>query len=142
MDYIQLTSPCGIDCFNCEIFEKNVTPELQNRLGSIFGKKPEEITCRGCRVSGCLFIPYPCPTKVCVESKGVDFCCDCDEFPCDKLHPCADRADALPHNLKLFNLCRIKAVGLENWAKETKAIRRKYFKGKMMIGKGPQEADS
>ncbi|RPI75230.1 MAG: DUF3795 domain-containing protein [Desulfobacteraceae bacterium] len=138
MDYKRYTAFCGIDCFNCEVFKENVTPELQNRLASIYKKKPEEIKCNGCRDSGCLILPYPCPTKACAGQKGVDFCSDCAEFPCNRLQPCSDKADRLPHNLKVFNLCRIKAVGLDQWAKETPEIRARYFKGEMIIGKGPQ----
>jgi hypothetical protein len=138
MDYKRFTAFCGIDCFNCEVFKDKVTPELQNRLAPVFNKKPEEIRCEGCRDSGCLLLPNACPTKACAENKKVAFCSDCKEFPCKYLQPCSHSADRLPHNLKVFNLCRIKAVGLEQWAKETPEIRARYFKGEMIIGKGPQ----
>lgn len=141
MDYKKLTAPCGIDCFNCEVFKDNVTPKLQERLAPVFRKKPEEITCEGCRTSGCLLIPFECPTRECVDKKGHEFCSECDEFPCNRLHPCADKAGSLPHNLKLFNLCRIKTKGIEKWAQEAKGIRERYFKGEMIIGKGPQLQD-
>jgi len=36
----------------------------------------------------------------------------------------------------LFNLYRIKAVGLEAWKKDAGEIRKKYFKGTYHIGKG------
>ena len=51
-----------------------------------------------------------------------------NEFPCDNLHPYADKATDLPHNIKVFNLCLIKKMGLEQWAK-TKAseVRKIYF---------------
>ncbi len=39
--------------------------------------------------------------------------------------------------MKLFNLCRIKAVGLDEWAKEAPGIRKRYFTGKFIIGLGP-----
>jgi hypothetical protein len=44
------------------------------------------------------------------------------------MHPYADKAGALPHNIKVFNLCLIKKMGLEKWAK-TKAseVRKIYF---------------
>lgn len=138
MDYARYTAFCGIDCFNCEVFRDNVTSELQDQLALVFKKRPEEIQCKGCRDGGCLLLPYACPTKECAERKGVGSCGDCPGFPCRLLQPCRDKADHLPHNLKVFNLCRIKAVGLEQWAKETPEIRARYFKGEMIIGKGPQ----
>jgi hypothetical protein len=33
-------------------------------------------------------------------------------------HPYADQATARPHNTKLFNLCLIKKIGLDQWAKD------------------------
>ena len=42
--------------------------------------------------------------------------------------------------VKLFNLCRIKAVGLSQWAaKEAQLIRQRYFSGKFIPGSGPVE---
>ncbi|MCB2166737.1 MAG: hypothetical protein KQI78_03680 [Deltaproteobacteria bacterium] len=52
-----------------------------------------------------------------------------DNFPCDYLHPYSDQAMKL-HNTKVFNLCRIKKVGLEKWAKEEAGdILDKYYYG-------------
>lgn len=137
MEYRKLTAPCGIDCFNCEIFKDNITDEVRKRIAPYLKKSPENFQCEGCRVSGCMLIPKECETKKCVEAKGHEFCFECEAFPCNKLHPSSDRADKLSHNLKLFNLCRIKAVGFDEWVKESKIIRERYYKGKMVIGSGP-----
>lgn len=134
----QLTAPCGIDCFNCEMFECNITEEFKNRIAGLVKCKPEEIPCKGCRVQGCCSVLMKdCKTLACVKEKGVDFCYECDEFPCSKLQPCASRAEKLPHNMKVFNLCRIKQIGLEAWAAETRENRKKYFDGEMVLGAGP-----
>lgn len=141
MDYKKLTAPCGMDCFNCDIFADNINDEVRKRIAPYLNKDPENFQCEGCRISGCVFIPNECATKKCVESKGHEFCSDCNSFPCSKLQPCSDRAERLPHNIKLFNLCRIKASGIDEWTKETKTIRGKYFKGKIVIGAGPSLND-
>ena len=139
IDYKKLTSPCGIDCFNCELFEDNVTKEMQQRIGTMMGIPPEKVTCGSCRITGCLLIQGDCKHKSCVDNKGIEFCFECSEFPCNKLHPALDRADRLPHNMKMFNLCRIKNVGLEKWAKEESLeIRKRYKEGIIEIGNGPQ----
>jgi hypothetical protein len=79
-----------------------------------------------------------CATYVCAEKKGVEFCFECGEFPCSKLLPVADGADRYPHNHKLYNLCRMKLVGIDKWAEEESMdIRVKYFKGKFVVGAGP-----
>ncbi len=54
------------------------------------------------------------------------------------LHPAADRAETLPHNLKVFNLSRIRLLGARAWLEqEAGQSRRKYYKGKMVVGQGP-----
>jgi len=80
-----------------------------------------------------------CETLECVKSKNLDFCYECSEFPCSKLQPLAEGADRYPHNLKVYNLITIKNKGIEKWASETVKIRDLYFRGKFMIGAGPQK---
>jgi hypothetical protein len=49
----------------------------------------------------------------------------------------ANKAEMYPHNMKLYNLCRIKKIGLERWIEEEAGeIRSKYFTGKFIVGKG------
>jgi len=64
----------------------------------------------------------------CSKGKGHSFCGDCEDFPCEHLHPYADKAGELPHNTKVFNLCLIHKMGVEKWA-ETRAagVRNTYF---------------
>jgi hypothetical protein len=134
-----LTAPCGLDCFNCEIYEKNITEEMKKQFASKIQKDPEEVACKGCRIEkGCRHLGQPCETLKCIEDKGLEFCFECKEFPCVKLQPAKEGADRYPHNFKLFNLCRMKAVGVEKWAKEeAKLIRQRYYLGKFIPGSGP-----
>ncbi len=79
-----------------------------------------------------------CETYHCATGKGVEFCFECGDFPCPKLQPVREGADNYPHNFKLYNLCRIKRIGVERWAEEESAeIRRKYYTGKFVPGNGP-----
>lgn len=138
MDYRKLTSPCGIDCFNCELYRDNVTPEMQAFVGKHIGLPAEEVVCEGCRLSGCIITRGKCECLECVGSHGVEFCHECEEFPCNILQPCFDKAQNYPQNFKLFNLLRMKKVGLETWAREeSKQIRRRYKEGILYIGSGP-----
>lgn len=52
--------------------------------------------------------------------------------------PSVDKAETLPHNMKMFNLCRIHAIGAEEFTKESVKIKATYYKGTMEIGKGPK----
>jgi hypothetical protein len=133
-----LTAPCGLDCFNCEVHENNVTDEMRKMFSANTGLSPEKVQCKGCRdQKGERLGMSLCETYKCVNEKGVEFCHECDEFPCQKLQPAADGASRFPHNMKVYNLCRMKAVGLDQWAKEASEIRKRYFAGKFIVGKGP-----
>ena len=140
----ELTAPCGIDCFNCQIYKDVITDEFKNKLAVAYGIAPKNIPCSGCRALKGTRVAFDtrqvftCDTYTCVTDRGHEFCFECADFPCNRLQPTADRAETFPHNMKVFNLCRMKAVGPEKWAEEEAAlIRLKYYKGKLVIGKGP-----
>jgi hypothetical protein len=39
--------------------------------------------------------------------------------------------------MKLYNLCRIKKIGLDTWVEEeAEQIRKKYFTGRFVVGSG------
>ncbi len=134
-----LTAPCGLDCFNCLIHESNMTDEIATMVSTMM-KIPKESVgpCKGCRQQdGKHFhLPDGCATLDCVKANGVQFCSDCNDFPCPRLAPVADLADQRPHNIKLYNLCRIKKSGIERWIEEAGQIRKGYFTGKFIVGKG------
>jgi hypothetical protein len=139
MDYYQMTAPCGLDCFNCHFYLAREDKEAMNtvkKLSEEFNIPVEIMLCKGCRShNGRIPLQkhvfgdaHRCAAYECSQGKGFEYCGDCDEFPCDNLHPYADKASDLPHNIKVFNLCLIKKMGLEEWAK-TKAseVRKIYF---------------
>jgi hypothetical protein len=135
----ELTAPCGMDCFNCELFESNMTESVMQSLALRLGRLPEGLPCRGCRrQDGCRLSSGDCPTRACARDRRVFFCFECRDFPCERFTPAVDGADRSLHNLKLFNLCRMKVVGLERWAhEESLMIRMRYLKGRPMVGCGP-----
>ncbi len=94
--------------------------------------------CNGCRAeNGCCKLhdlPGGCRVYGCSKEMKVDFCFQCDDFPCDYLHPYADMASSLPHNTKVFNLCLIKKMGLEAWAEEkAKKVNETYLKSEWTL---------
>lgn len=135
-----LTAPCGLDCFNCELHEDNLTKDLKDLIHTKLGVPKDEIPCKGCRQQDGRHYHLPpegCATLSCAKTKGVELCCDCTDFPCAFLAPTADKAAQYPHNMKVYNLCRIKKVGIERWIEEEAGqIRKKYFTGKFVVGKG------
>jgi hypothetical protein len=141
MDYLQLTAPCGLDCFNCHFYLAHHDQAAKSTLETysrLMGLPLEVMLCRGCRdQQGVIKLhqvtfnrpaPEPCRVYACTAGRGLDFCHACQDFPCDHLHPCADRADKVPHNTKVFNLCLIKKMGVETWAREKAGqVRETYF---------------
>jgi hypothetical protein len=139
MDKKLLTSPCGLACFNCATYEGNITEEWKKEVSEIFKIPVEETSCKGCRdeKGNCKFtINNECATWNCVQEKGVNFCYECEEFPCKLLAPSKKGADFL-HNMKVYNLCRMKLNGIDNWIEEAGEIRNRYYEGEFLIGKGP-----
>ena len=138
-DIFAQTAPCGLDCFNCELFEGNLTEERRAAFAARFNRPAADVGCRGCRTEGgCTFLETPCPTRACVTERELQFCSQCDDFPCARLMPSRDGADRYPHNIKLYNLCRIQAVGLQRWAEEEAAqVRERYYHGTFRPGHGP-----
>ncbi len=136
MGYENMTAPCGLACFDCVVYLANADEAMRALVSKQFDIPPEKIGCTGCRnIDGkCPVSPIECSVYPCAQEKGVTFCCDCDEFPCDKLHPYADQADKLPHNAKVFNLCLIKKMGVDAWAKErARKVRKTYYSKKWVM---------
>jgi len=109
--------------------------EKRSMILEEFGIPVKQAVCEGCRnekgeirhnSTRCSVYPYP-------ENKGVKFCFECEDFPCDHLHPYADQAEVKAHNLKVFNLCLIKKMGLDEWARKAIDIGETYFNGKWTL---------
>jgi hypothetical protein len=139
MDHLQMTAPCGLDCFNCTFnpVQEDEKVMKQVELWSEEYNLPTDVMlCQGCRnhdgqipLQKHLFGDAHRPAAYqCSKTKNVVFCVECEAFPCDYLHPCTDRAQTLPHNIKVFNLCLINRMGFEQWATSKAAeVRDTYF---------------
>lgn len=137
VDFI-LTAPCGIYCGECEAHKAKDDPALLEYMKKALNT--EALPCPGCRTikGNCPVIDGTCETYACASEHAVDFCFECGEFPCPKLNPAADRAEKLPHNIKVFSLCTIQNQGLASLVEKYPEIKQRYFRGKMAIGRGPQ----
>jgi len=143
LDKRHLTAPCGVDCFNCTYYRGNITEQVTRNVAERTGLSLGDVPCKGCIDQGghCPWFKS-CDTYDCVTRNGIRFCFECADFPCHRLQPAADGAERFPHNMKVFNLCRMKAIGVERWAEEeSRDIRARYFKGTFVVGKGPQLLD-
>lgn len=138
MDYQQMTSPCGLDCFNCPAYLANEDLNLRVSISDRLHIPLEMATCNGCRSAqgmiSFLGDSKPCEVFQCTSNKSIRYCYECADFPCDHLHPYADKASIRPHNTKLFNLCLIKKMGIDKWAKDKSLkVKQTYFNGKLVV---------
>ncbi len=89
----EVFSRCGMRCDLCLIYRPNVeADDRREAICSVFAKAfpgyeavPTEIICDGClceREDAVLFDPA-CQARRCVRKKGLRFCGDCDQYPCD-----------------------------------------------------------
>jgi hypothetical protein len=142
MDYEEIKkilAPCGLSCLKCMAYTdgeiKYHATELKRLLGSFdiyaerfsnflpaFSNYPSfkevldiflKSECKGCRNGDCI---YPnCGVAACYKEKGVDFCFQCDDFPCDLTN-----FDPHLHKRWLKMNQRMKEIGVEAYYEETK----------------------
>ena len=138
-DILQELAPCGLNCRKCMAYAegdiKKTSEELQRLLGSfdryaerfsafmpVFKNYPAfkelltfltQANCAGCRNGQCRF--PSCVVMQCHKEKGVDFCGQCEAFPCDK--PTFD-PDLKRRWIEMGT--RIKELGVEGYYEEVK----------------------
>ncbi|GBF34973.1 hypothetical protein DCCM_4094 [Desulfocucumis palustris] len=113
MDYdevLKQLSPCGLDCGRCADYENGEIRKLSAKLLQALGKNYNivakmksdknpifknysnfkeilssfsQASCTGCRGENDL-CPIQCTAKICNREKGIDFCFQCTDYPCDK----------------------------------------------------------
>ena len=117
----KMTSPCGLPCFHCSAHLAATNPEIRKQVSVALNISEEKAACEGCRPQeGRIKLLKPneqCKIFKCVTDKKIDFCNECDDFPCERFQPYADKAQ-YPHNTKMYQLCMMKKLGFEKWAEE------------------------
>jgi len=88
----EMLAVCGLDCGGCDIFQATSHLEIAQKIVDWFKKernedvKLEDIHCLGCKGDRTKHWSADCwILKCCVDEKGLEFCCECDMFPCEKL---------------------------------------------------------
>lgn len=114
----KLAAVCGLFCPACSLFigTKEDTKRLK-MMAERFQLPVEELECHGCRSEKIgIFCRNYCKMKKCTAEKGIDFCGECSEYPCEELK--AFQAQ-MPHRIELWKSQeRIKEVGFEKWYEE------------------------
>ena len=131
-----LIAPCGIYCGSCRRYQARTDKTLRKQIAEQKGIPVEEVfVCAGCRpmrgrvqMSGGEPV---CDTDACaVNDKKVEFCYQCEDCPCLKLAPCADRAQETPHNTKVYSLIWLQKLGIDALLERYPSILKQYRQGK------------
>jgi len=117
----ELVSACGLYCGACGIYlatQENETEKIV-QYAMVLNQTYEETLCDGCNSKRKSFhCSNKCTFIDCKQQKGVTFCCDCDEFPCNALNEFKSK---MPHRIDIINSQkRLKEIGLEKWLYEMK----------------------
>jgi hypothetical protein len=135
-------APCGLHCGKCFAFSEGdicrLSKDLKTNLGDfdayaerfvnlldepLFLKYPEfketlnylsTGKCKGCRKEKCALFKS-CNVRACSESKQVDFCFQCSEFPCNN----TGFDENLKKRWELINI-KMKECGVEAYYNEIK----------------------
>ncbi|MDC0335282.1 C-GCAxxG-C-C family protein [Pseudodesulfovibrio sp.] len=128
-------APCGLSCGKCLAYAGGPIQQLSVALGVELGENFAQYakrfegmdpvfknyaqfkelldflaqgSCSGCRENGCLF--KECRVTICVKEKGVDYCYQCDDFPCDRHGMPEGLAERWQDNNE-----KMQELGLEAW---------------------------
>lgn len=127
-------SVCGLDCERCADYENGEIKLLSSRLAKllngyerlakikssnnpIFEGYPQFMqilnqfsqgSCEGCK-SDNVKCPIDCYAKTCYKDRQINFCFECEEFPCDRQFEGKLRERWLQRNN------RMKEIGVENY---------------------------
>lgn len=96
-----LFSACGLNCGLCPRYQMNGTSK-----------------CPGCSGKGFLKKHPACGVLSCSQCKGLEYCYQCDEYPCKKYND-VDQSDSfITHFKQLYDMKRAKTLGIDTYRME------------------------
>ncbi len=128
-------SYCGLYCGACEILlaykkamEHNTVADWDN-LPEEFSDhiNKAEVKCLGCKTDTVFAGCRRCQIRSCAREKGVEYCIDCECYPCELINQMKVRLEAvkniLPHTSAIIgNLKDIQKMGRKDWLKYQKEL--------------------
>src|SRR5512139_3299718 len=116
---------CGLYCGACEVVNAK-TSEDKTRVIGLFEAQipgwhaaPEEMHCSGCKTDDVFVNCAKCPIRPCAKAKGVEFCHQCNDYPCDihRFMRAASNQVPILRHVKAMELNQefIRQRGVEEW---------------------------
>lgn len=110
---------CGLYCGACEVMAAHRKGTVA-QVAQEWGRSEEDLRCDGCKTEVTAVYCRDCTFRACARGKGVEFCSECANYPCDAL--IAFRDDTSPHHsIVVHNLDRIAGIGGRAWCEEQRA---------------------
>ncbi|OPL18360.1 MAG: hypothetical protein AVO35_05810 [Candidatus Aegiribacteria sp. MLS_C] len=116
---LRYDSYCGLNCGACPVGMANEAgdADVLKELAERWGMDVRELECAGCKSPVTAVFCSECRIRSCARERGLEFCFQCAEYPCDRLVSFSDD-DAPHHSVVLKNLSRIREAGLRKWLQE------------------------
>lgn len=110
----RLAAVCGLFCPACRVYiATSEDPGMLREFAERAKLSEEEMKCLGCRSDTLSHYCRTCNLKTCAKEKGIDFCGECGEYPCEELK---SFQAAMPHRIELWkSLEEIRNNGYEQW---------------------------
>ncbi|RPI76179.1 MAG: DUF3795 domain-containing protein [Desulfobacteraceae bacterium] len=104
---------CGLYCDACMIMAANKNKTLES-LAQKWNRPVAQLECSGCKSGRVSVFCRQCVIKNCAQTKAVEFCFECPEYPCPQI--VAFNNDEDPHHsVVLKSLDNLKSIGLAQW---------------------------
>ncbi len=83
----KLLAPCGLYCGVCgvRVATRDNNLKFKEKLGAVYGVKPEQVECNGCLSDVLFAYCQTCPIRSCNQEKEYEGCHQCNDFPCHRI---------------------------------------------------------
>jgi hypothetical protein len=88
-------SYCGIYCGACPVMAANLKGNVEEKAKA-WGANAKDLVCNGCKTRTNAKFCKECVMRLCAIDRGVDFCADCEEYPCPSFQ--TFQRDRYPHH--------------------------------------------
>ncbi|MEJ2252401.1 MAG: DUF3795 domain-containing protein [Candidatus Lokiarchaeota archaeon] len=105
-----LIAYCGINCGECDIYlapsNLKISEDLVKKFKGMWDNvKPEDFHCDTCKGNLSLCWTEKCEIRDCCTEKKIEFCSQCNQFPCEVLKNWSKKSERYAEALeRLYNI--------------------------------------
>ena len=116
-----LAADCGAYCGASPVYRARAEQDLPRleALARSLGTTTDRLMCTGCRTPAAFCFGGDCEIKLCAQKRGVAFCPDCSDYPCDRIRRFEGAA---PYRAAMTRSARrLHEAGVTAWLREEDA---------------------